>query len=124
MRGGVGLQTSEETKYAHDQDEKLVNFVADSDVLILDAQYDAEEYERHVGWGHSCVEDSVALAIKAKAKKLFLFHHDPTHTDEKVSRLVAHTREIAKSHGSPLIVEAAREGLEVVLPRAAAASPA
>ena len=120
LRSGEGPQTSEQAKYAHDQDEKLVNFVADSDVLILDAQYDAEEYPRHIGWGHSCVEDSVALAIKARAKKLFLFHHDPTHSDEKISRLVAHTREIARNCGSPLIVEAAREGMEVLLTRAAA----
>ena len=124
LRGGVRPQTSEAAKYAQDQDDKLVNFVANSDVLILDAQYDADEYERHVGWGHSCVEDSVALAIKAGVKKLFLFHHDPTHTDEKISRLVAHTREIAQKHGSPLIVEAAREGLEVILTHTDSMAPA
>ena len=56
----------------------------------------------------------VDLATRAGAKQLFLFHHDPTHDDERVSRMLAHARQIA---GSGTHVEAAREGLEVVLKR-------
>ncbi len=107
--------SSEEQDFARQQDERLADFVRDSDVLILDAQYDVAEYESHVGWGHSCMEDSVAFAIEAGVKRLFLFHHDPDHTDEIISRFVARGREIALEKGSKLIVEAAREGLEVIL---------
>jgi phosphoribosyl 1,2-cyclic phosphodiesterase len=83
--------------------------------LILGAQYDAAEYESHVGWGHSCMEDSVVFALEAKVKRLFLFHHDPEHNDEKVSRLVAKARQLVAEKGGNLFVEAAREGLEIIL---------
>ena len=108
--------SSEQQNFARQQDARLADFARDSDVLILDAQYDAAEYQSHAGWGHSCVDDTVAFALDSKVKKLFLFHHDPDHTDEKISRLVAHARDLVAQKGSDLIVEAAREGLEVVLP--------
>jgi len=107
--------TEEQRAFAAQQDKRLANFVRGSDVLILDSQYDAAEYENHVGWGHSCMEDSVAFAIGAGVKRLFLFHHDPDHSDEKISRMVARAREIVSEHDSSLIVEAAREGFEMTL---------
>ncbi|HTD67826.1 MAG TPA: response regulator [Candidatus Limnocylindria bacterium] len=99
-------------EFAEEQDAKLIEFIRDADVLIMDAQYDAAEYESHVGWGHSCVDDVAALATRAGAKQLFLFHHDPTHDDERVSRMLAHARQLV---GNGTLVEASREGLEVVL---------
>ena len=100
---------------ANEQDRKVLDFIRDSEVLILDSQYTAEEYEKHIGWGHSCADDSVAFALAAKVKRFYLFHHDPDHNDEQVSRMVARARQIAARHGSSMMVEAAREGVEVVL---------
>jgi phosphoribosyl 1,2-cyclic phosphodiesterase/ActR/RegA family two-component response regulator len=97
------------------EDCALIEFIRDSDVLILDSQYDAAEYEKHVGWGHSCVEDSVAFALHANVKRLFLFHHDPDHTDEQISRMVARARQMVARRRSSLMVEAAREGYELIL---------
>jgi ribonuclease BN (tRNA processing enzyme) len=85
-------------------------------VLIIDSQFDASEYEQHIGWGHSCFEDSVTLAVQGGVRRLFLFHLDPDHSDEQVSRMVARAREIALHRHSPLVIEAAREGCEVLLP--------
>jgi len=102
---------------ASEHDRKVVEFIRDSEVLILDSQYNAGEYQQHVGWGHSCAEDSVAFAMRANVKRLFMFHHDPEHSDEEISRMVARGRQIAARRHSPLLVEAAREGLELVLDR-------
>jgi phosphoribosyl 1,2-cyclic phosphodiesterase/CheY-like chemotaxis protein len=99
-----------------EEDRNVLEFIRGSDVLIIDSQYDAEEYGKHIGWGHSCFEDAVTLAMQGKVGRLFLFHHDPDHTDEHISRMVARAREIAQRHHSPLIVEAAREGCGVALP--------
>jgi phosphoribosyl 1,2-cyclic phosphodiesterase len=96
-------------------EEKLIEFLRDVDVLIMDAQYTVEEYQAHIGWGHGCVDDVVALALKARVKRLFLFHHDPDHDDCQVGQLVAHARRIVAAQGGALIVEAAREGLTVEL---------
>ncbi len=62
----------------------MIKFLSGTDVLILDSQYDAVEYERHAGWGHGCVDDSVALALAAKVKRLCLFHHDPERSDKQL----------------------------------------
>lgn len=110
---GSGPAKPEELAFARREDEKTLRFIEGVDVLIMDAQYDVEEYRSRVGWGHSCVDDSVELAVRARAKKLFLFHHDPTHDDDKVDLMAAHGREVAAWHGGTLEVEAAREGLVV-----------
>jgi phosphoribosyl 1,2-cyclic phosphodiesterase len=57
------------------------DLAADVDLLIHDAQYTPEEYERHVGWGHSSIAHCAAFATAARAKQLVLFHHDPSHDD-------------------------------------------
>ena len=94
-------------------DQEMLDFVRDADVLILDSQYDRAEYRRHIGWGHGCVDDSVALALKAGVKKLVLFHHDPDHDDRTIDAFVKHARALVKKRGGKLKVEAAREGMTI-----------
>ncbi len=93
----------------------LTDFICGADLLICDAQYDAEEYTTHVGWGHGCVDDVVRFAMAGNVRALQLFHHDPAHDDRKVSAMVEHARKLAADAGSPLQVDAAREGAEIVL---------
>jgi phosphoribosyl 1,2-cyclic phosphodiesterase len=61
------------------------------DVLIHDAQYSHQEYAAHVGWGHSAIDHAFAFAELAGAAQLVPFHHDPSHTDEDLDRLMAAT---------------------------------
>lgn len=101
--------------FARQQDENLVEFVRDVDFLIMDSQYDSSEYPRFVGWGHSCMDDTVRLAVNAGVKKLFLFHHDPTHDDDQISQMVARGRDIVRQLGGTTEIEGAKEGFEVEL---------
>jgi phosphoribosyl 1,2-cyclic phosphodiesterase len=96
-------------------DREMVEFVQGADVLILDSQYDRDEYRRHTGWGHGCVDDSVALAMEAGVKRLVLFHHDPDHDDRKIDALVKYARQLAAKARSKLKIDAAREGMEIRL---------
>ncbi len=96
-------------------DQPMLDFVRDADVLILDSQYDRAEYRKHTGWGHGCVDDSVALALQAGVKKLILFHHDPDHADCTIDAFVTHARALVKKRKGKLKVEAAREGLTIRL---------
>jgi len=93
--------------------QTLVEFLRGVDVLIMDAQYDSEEYQRHIGWGHGCVDHVVALALEAQVRRLYLFHHDPNHDDAKITEMAAHAQRLADAGHSRLQVEAAREGLTV-----------
>ena len=94
---------------------KLVDFLKETDVLILDTQYTDEKYQEHVGWGHGALSRVVSLALEARVKKLFLFHHDPTHDDHKIDEMLERARLLVLESGRPLEVEAAREGAEVWL---------
>ena len=111
----MAATSAESMTYARKQDEKMIEFIKGADVLIIDSQYDDDEYKGHVGWGHGCLDDVVTLALVAGVKQLFLFHHDPGHDDAQISRMVNWARNLVAMHGESLVVEAAREGLEVVL---------
>jgi ribonuclease BN (tRNA processing enzyme) len=78
------------------------------DVLIHDAQYTVDEFRPRAHFGHSAVDYTVKLGLKSGAKKLLLFHHDPSHTDEQVDQILAHCRRLAA--GSTMEIEAAAEG--------------
>ncbi len=97
-------------EYARSQESKMIEFLHGADVAILDAQYDRAEYEKHIGWGHGCVEDVVMLAIRAQVKQLFLFHHDPDHDDGKLDEMLAQARQIVAREKSSLLVDLAMEG--------------
>jgi len=112
----TGKTSEEDLAWARREDMKIATFVADSDILIVDSQYTADEYACYAGWGHACVDDVVALGVRAKAKRLFLFHHDPDHDDAKIDHMVAHARELAREEGSGMLVEAAREKTTWCLP--------
>jgi len=115
MRSAASHQQEANTQFAQKQDGRLQEFIAGADVVIADAQYDAAEYPDHAGWGHSCMDDVVDLAMAAKVKHLFLFHHDPDHSDEHIARMLASARKQVAEAGSDLLVEAAREGAEMIL---------
>ena len=93
----------------------LVQFLHGSDILILDAQYTDEEYEKYIGWGHGSVSSAVSLALDAEVHRLLLFHHDPNHDDQTVEQMVNDARLQVEKSGKSLEIEAAREGAEIVV---------
>ena len=93
----------------------LVQFLHGSDILILDAQYTDEEYEKYIGWGHGSVSSAVSLALDAEVHRLVLFHHDPNHDDQMVDKMVKEARLQVTKSGKSLEIEAAREGAEIIV---------
>jgi ribonuclease BN (tRNA processing enzyme) len=59
-----------------------------ADLLIHDAQYTDEEYEDRIGWGHSTYRHAFEFAARVGVKEFVPFHHDPSHDDETLDRLV------------------------------------
>jgi phosphoribosyl 1,2-cyclic phosphodiesterase len=94
----------------------FVKFAQGADLLIHDAQYLPEEMPMHRGWGHSTFAEAVDLALAAGVKSLLLTHHDPSRTDEQVRDIVRRARQQAAAAGSEVIIDAAREGQEIILP--------
>jgi phosphoribosyl 1,2-cyclic phosphodiesterase len=110
------LLSPEQTKKRAQEDRaELVKFLQGSDILILDTQYTDEEYRAHIGWGHGSLSTAIALALDASVRKLILFHHDPTHDDDMIDKMVQTARKIAARSESYLEVEGAREGAEMTI---------
>jgi len=105
------------------EDRRHARFLSNADLVIHDAQYTAAEYAAKRGWGHSTVEYAVDTALAAKARRLALYHHDPTRNDDAVDALTEFARERAASAGSGLDVFAAAEGLVVDFAERAAKRP-
>jgi phosphoribosyl 1,2-cyclic phosphodiesterase len=97
---------------AKEENEKLLKFYHNADILIHDTQYTGAEYEKHLGWGHSSYEYAINKANKAKVKKLVLFHHDPIRTDEQLKKLEQeYQKRIAGKTTMQIMM--AREGLTI-----------
>jgi len=107
----------------HPGDQRHIAFMKDADLVIHDAQYSEEEYLQRVGWGHSTVEYAVDVAMEAGARRVALFHHDPTHDDAAMEALEARAKARAQAAGSRIEVFAAREGLELTLTGDGRAAP-
>jgi len=110
-----GISEEEARDFAAAERAKLIDFLEDCDVALMDTQYTGEEYAKHIGWGHSSVDSVVSLALDANIGKLVLFHHDPNHDDAMIDKIVEHARALVAKSGKPLDVEGAQEGTEILL---------
>lgn len=98
---------------AAEENERIEQFVQGADLVIYDAQYtDAEYQSGRIGWGHSSIEQAVAVAKRNKVKQLALFHHDIQRSDEQLDEL-AQQPIIADADGIEIFF--AREGMEIEL---------
>jgi len=93
-------------------DRRHAAFMQDADVVIHDAQYTPEEYPEKRSWGHSTYAYVTQIAAAAGVRRLFLTHHDPSHSDAFLRVVEARADELARSLGSSLKVSCAYEGLE------------
>ena len=82
-----------------------------SDVLFHDAQYTEDEYPVRVGWGHSSIAHTVQFGLITKVSRLYLFHHDPLHTDAQLEAMLVRAKELWGAERDGLALSF--EGLEV-----------
>jgi phosphoribosyl 1,2-cyclic phosphodiesterase len=114
--------------YSTDSEHKLDNmeseaafeaFFADADLVICDTMYSlGDTVSLKQDWGHSSNIVAVDLCHAAGAKRLALFHHEPTYTDEDIQRMHAETvryEELVRADRPELEVICAYDGLEVVV---------
>ena len=97
---------------AREENERVLGFFKDADILIHDTMFTAREFETHLGWGHSSFEAAISAAGQAGVKKLVLFHHDPSRTDEQLESLEQkYKKEVLETSKMEIIM--AREGQTV-----------
>ncbi|MBV9840819.1 MAG: MBL fold metallo-hydrolase [Sphingomonadaceae bacterium] len=98
-------------------EEVFERFFHDGDLVICDTMYSlAESVTLKADWGHSSNLVAVDLCQGAGAKRLVLFHHEPTYSDEDIRRLHLETiryEELNRHDRRPLEVLCAYDGFEV-----------
>jgi phosphoribosyl 1,2-cyclic phosphodiesterase len=75
--------------------DEVLELCEGADLLIHDAQYTDDEFMLMSDWGHSTVAYAVQVAAEAGAHRLSLFHHDPSHHDRDIDRMLTRARKLA-----------------------------
>ncbi|MCZ8310637.1 MAG: MBL fold metallo-hydrolase [Magnetospirillum sp.] len=70
-------------------DANILRLIDGADLVIYDSTYTDAEFASHVGWGHSTWQEGVRLVTQANAKRLAIFHHDPSHDDDFMDKVAA-----------------------------------
>lgn len=111
--------------YSTDSEHKLekmaveaafIHFFREADLVICDTMYSlADSVSMKEDWGHSSNIVAVDLCHEARARKLALFHHEPTYEDEDIERMHQETvrYEELTREAAPLEVICSYDGLEV-----------
>lgn len=92
--------------------QQWLDFIADADILIHDAQYTEADLPLKLGWGHSTFAEVARLACEAKVKRLYIISHDPARTDEE---LLYQEQKLQAEYKNKLSIYCAREGSVVDL---------
>jgi phosphoribosyl 1,2-cyclic phosphodiesterase len=74
---------------------EIVELASGADLLLHDCQYTDTEYKTRRRWGHSTPRQAVCVASEAGVRRLLLFHHDPTHSDEAVEAMADEVRRLS-----------------------------
>jgi phosphoribosyl 1,2-cyclic phosphodiesterase len=90
--------------------DELARFAEGVDLLIHDAQYVEADMPAKRGWGHSTLDDVLALAKKASPGRLVLFHHDPERDDRALDALGAYAEHWLRENAGHTTSIVGREG--------------
>jgi len=83
----VYMSDTELVTLSSEEMERYRDFVRGADAVIVDSQYDFEESHRKKHWGHSSPFLFMDVLMGTGVKRVFLFHHDPGHTDKEIYRM-------------------------------------
>ena len=89
----------------------LAKFAHGCGLMIHDAQYMPDDIPAKRGWGHSVVDDVLALGRDAEARTVALHHHDPWRDDHALDLIAAHARAWCRANAPSMSTVVASEGL-------------
>ena len=95
--------------------EEYSEFAQYADLLIHDAEFTKEEYEKTRTWGHSTYEEALMLALDANVKQFGLFHHNQERSDQALDDIVRSCRHTTRNRNSRMVCFAVYSGIEIHL---------
>lgn len=109
------LYLEDSPHYAPHEVDRLISFIKDTDFLVIDATYSDEEYQKKVGWGHSCVSRVIDIADKAQVKVVALYHHDLYQFDDDIDKKLKHAQKLLEERNSKTKCIAPGEGSSIII---------
>ena len=102
-----------------DAEAAFEDFFRDADLVVFDAMYSlADSVTMKADWGHSSNIVAVDLCLSAGVRRLAMFHHEPTYSDEDLDALLAETvryETLSREDRQPLEVICSYDGLEIAV---------
>jgi phosphoribosyl 1,2-cyclic phosphodiesterase len=93
---------------------EAIAFYRNADVLLHDTTYKPEDQATRRNRGFSSYEDAIDAAVRAKVKKLVMFHYDQDYSDDDVDGICKAARaSLDAKHGKDIELVPAREGNEL-----------
>ncbi|MEW5724370.1 MAG: MBL fold metallo-hydrolase [Thermodesulfobacteriota bacterium] len=121
---GAVLAVATDTEHFEGTNPKVQQLGRGADLLLLDGQFDDDEYlgrtgdrgDSRMGWGHSTPKACIREASECGARRLGITHHDPSHDDRTLARLESKARRYNRRLKKPVPeVFFLREGMELEL---------
>jgi phosphoribosyl 1,2-cyclic phosphodiesterase len=118
--GAIVYSTDSEHKAEDMESEaEFVAFFRDADLVIFDTMYSLGDSDaKKADWGHSSNVVGVDICHSAGVKRLALFHHEPTYSDDDIAQVHAETisyEALTREDRPPLDVICSADGLEVAV---------
>ena len=116
LQGYIGspeeLSRDDELTLPH---QTLIEFLADIDILIHEAQYTVEEYPDRIGRGHTSISNASLLMKLAGVPRWIVTHHNPDHDDEILDEKLNATKLILQQIGHDANVSHGFDGMREYL---------
>lgn len=107
---------AEHTDESQKDNYPFLKFIENADVLVFDGQFSlADHLFTKQNWGHSSNLVGIELSVRAKVKKLCLFHSDHTFTDQQLQKFLENSHRYLEIYddNSDLEVIISYDGLEI-----------
>jgi phosphoribosyl 1,2-cyclic phosphodiesterase len=69
--------------------DALVQRLDGVDTVVYDTHFTPDEYARFPHYGHSTPDQALEICAAAKVRKLVLYHHAPSHSDDQMDKIAA-----------------------------------
>ena len=94
------LYLENSTSYNQFDVDRLINFIKNANLVVIDSTYMDDEYLKKINWGHSSISRVVDVVDKAKVKTMCLYHHDPDQMDADIKNKLKQAKAMLKSRHS------------------------
>jgi phosphoribosyl 1,2-cyclic phosphodiesterase len=96
---GLEPLTDEDRRVLGDMRGALVKALNGCDTVIYDTHFLPEEYARFPHYGHSTPEQALEIVANNDVRRLILYHHAPSHTDDQMDDIAARYKELGATMG-------------------------